>query len=144
MVASALWYGNAFIKAFNKEIDFEADTVKVMLCNSSYAPDQDAHDYISDVSGEISTLGYTAGGATLSGKASTYNGATNKFILDASDITWNAILTARYAVIYVDTGNVATSPLLGYVDFGENKTTTANQDFQIVWNTDGMLSVTLN
>ena len=43
-------YGNFLLKALNKEVDFDSDTIKVALLSSSYTPDQDAHDYLNDVS----------------------------------------------------------------------------------------------
>ena len=59
-------YGNFVLKALNKEVDFDTDTIKVALLTSSYTPDQDAHDYFNDVSSaEVTGTGYTAGGATL-------------------------------------------------------------------------------
>ncbi len=51
-------YGNALKAAFNKEIDFDSDTIKVMLLTSSYTPNQDSHDYLDDVvSNEVSGTG---------------------------------------------------------------------------------------
>ncbi len=42
-------------------------------------------------------------------------------MLDANDPTWaNSTITARFAVFYVSTGVDATSPLIGYLDFGED------------------------
>lgn len=45
---------------------------------------------------------------------------TNILKLDADDITWNftASKSFRYAVIYKDTGNAATSILIAYADLG--------------------------
>lgn len=143
MAVSALWYGNAMVKAFNKEIDLDTDTVKVMLCTSSYTPDQDTHDYVDDVTNEVSATGYTAGGATLSNKAVNYTGETNVFKFDADDVAWTAAITARYAVVYVDTGTASTSPLLGYVDFGQDETSGSGQTFTIVWASSGILTLTV-
>lgn len=142
MAVTAKWYGNAFLKAFNKEVDWDSDTVKVALCTSSYTPDQDAHDYFNDITNEVSGAGYTAGGATLTGKTLTYIGSTNTVKFDANDITWSSsTITARYAIIYVATGNAATSPLLGYVDFGEN-ISSSNGNFTITWHENGIFTIT--
>lgn len=144
MAVSAKWYGNGLKAAFNKEVDWDTDTIKVALCTSSYTPDQDAHDYFDDITNELATAnGYTAGGATLASKTITYTGATNKLKLDAADTSWaNTAFTARYAIIYLSTGTAATSPLLGYVDFGEDKTTKDNGTFLITWAADGILEIT--
>ena len=65
-------YGNFLLKALNKEVDFDTDTIKVALLSSSYTPDQDAHDYFNDVSTyEVSGTGYTTGGNTLASKTAT-------------------------------------------------------------------------
>lgn len=144
MAVSAKWYGNAFLKAFNKEIDWESDTIKVSLHTSSYTPDQDAHDYQDDLTNEVANgNGYTTGGATLGSKTSGYTGATNVVKFDAADTSWSAAtITARYAVIYdASGGSAAANPLLGYVDFGADVSSTAGT-FQITWHSDGILTVT--
>ena len=116
-------FGNLIIKAFNKEVDWDTDTIKVMLLISSASSDQDTHDYIDDLNAnEVSGTGYTAGGATLASKTIGYTAGTNVTKFDAADVTWSSsTITARYAVLYVDTGTPATSVLIGYTDFGEDK-----------------------
>lgn len=145
MAVSALLYGKVFSSAFNKEIDFNSDTIKVMLCTSSYTPDQDAHDYKDDITNEVTGTGYTAGGATLTSCTITYTGGTNVFKLDADDVAWTtSTITARYAVIYDATpGSDATRPLIGYVDFGADVVSTAGT-FTIAWHANGMATVTVS
>jgi len=143
MAVTAKWFGLAFLAMLNKEIDWEADTIKVMLCTSSFTPDQDTMDYQDDITNEVSGTGYTAGGATLANASIGYTGATNVVKLDADDLTWEtATITARYAVI-VDTtpGSSSTNPVLGYVDFGEDKSSSGG-DFTIQWNADGVFTIT--
>jgi hypothetical protein len=126
----------------NKQVDWDSDTVKVLLCSSSYTPDQDAHQYRSDLTSEVTGTGYTAGGVALTSRTSSYVGASNTLVLDADDATFsNVTLTARYGIVYVDTGTSSTSPLLGYVDFGANVTPSA-QPLVITWDaTDGVLKL---
>ena len=137
-------YGNFLLKALNKEVDFDSDTIKVALVSSSYTPDQDAHDYWNDVSSyEVTGTGYTAGGATLASKTATYDSATNVVILDAADTTWaSSTITARYAVIYDSTGTSSTSPLIGYVDFGSDQSSTSG-NFTITWDSTGIVRITV-
>ena len=138
-------YGNVVLRAFNKEIDWETDTVKVALLTGSYTPDQDNHQTWSQVSASEATgTGYTAGGATLGGKTATYDAANNVTILDAEDVTWaNSTITARYAVIYDDAGATAADKvLLGYVDFGTNQAST-NGNFTITWDASGIFRFTV-
>jgi len=138
-------YGNFLLKALNKEVDFDTDTIKVALLSSSYTPDQDAHDYWNDVSTyEVTGTGYTSGGATLASKTATYDSATNVVILDAADTTWaSSTITARYAVIYDDSGATAgAKALVGYVDFGADQSST-NGNFTITWDSTGIVRITV-
>lgn len=137
-------YGNFLLKALNKEVDFDSDTIKVALLSSSYTPDQDAHDYFNDVSSyEVTGTGYTSGGATLASKTATYDSGTNVIVLDAADVTWSAsTITARYAVVYDSTGTSSTSALIGYVDFGSDQSST-NGNFTITWDSTGIVRITV-
>jgi hypothetical protein len=140
----SLLYGNFLLKALNKEIDFDSDTIKVALLTSSYTPNQDTHDYFNDVSTyEVSGTGYTAGGNTLASKTATYDSGTNVIVLDAADTTWaSSTITARYAVVYDSTGTASTSALIGYVDFGSDQSST-NGNFTITWDSTGIVRITV-
>lgn len=120
----------------NKEVDLEADVIKVMLLTSSYTPDAD-HNVIGDVSAnEVSGAGYTAGGATLAGKAVTEDDANDRAKFDANDTAWaDSTITARYAAIYDTT---VTDNLICIVDFGTDKTSSTGA-FTIQWDTDGIV-----
>lgn len=138
-------YGNFISKTFNKEIDFDSDTIKVALLANTYTPDQDAHDYFDDVvTHEVTGTGYTAGGASLANKTNTYDSATNVIKLDADDVTWaSSTITARYAVIYdASPATNATRPLIGYVDFGSDQSS-SNGNFTITWDSTGIVRVTV-
>lgn len=137
-------YGNFLLKALNKEVDFDSDTIKVALLTSSYTPNQDTHDYFNDVSSaEVTGTGYTAGGITLASKTATYDSGTNVIVLDAADVTWSSsTITARYAVVYGSTGTSSTSPLIGYVDFGSDQSST-NGNFTITWDSTGIVRITV-
>jgi hypothetical protein len=145
MAVTAFWYGNALLKALSKEINFSSDTIKVALTTSAYTPNQDTHAYFSDITNEVTGTGYTAGGQALASKTATYTGATNIITLDAADVTWaSSTITARYAIIYDDSpATAATKPLLAYVDFGADQTST-NGNFSIVWDANGILKITVS
>jgi hypothetical protein len=144
MAVTAHWYGPALKNLALKKLDLSADTIKVMLCTSTYTPDQD-HEYKSSVTNEVANgNGYTTGGAALANKALTYDAANNAMKFDADDTVWAAsTITARYAVIYDETsgGSDATRCLLGYVDFGADVTST-NGNFTITWDATGILRAT--
>lgn len=150
MAVSAKWYGKAIMDAFGgtgsgtaPNIDFLSDSIKVMLCTSSYTPDQDAHEFKSDVTNEVSGTGYTATGTALTTKTLAYTSGTNVIKFDADDVTWaSSTITARYAVIYDATpGSDATRPLMGYVDFGADQSSN-NGAFTISWDANGILTIT--
>ena len=143
-MAIGKWYGQALLKALNKEVDWDTDAVKVMLCSAAYVPDQDNHVYLSNITSEVTGVGYVAGGQALTSKTIAYDAVNNKIVLDAADVVWtNATITARYAIIYADTGNPATSPLLGYVDFGQDVSST-NGSFTIQWDPAGIFNITVS
>jgi hypothetical protein len=146
MAVSAKWYGNAFVAAFNKEIDFNSDTIKISLHTSSYTPNQDTDAYVDDLSNEVSAGGgYTTGGKTLASCTASYDAGSNTFSLDATDVSWtSATFTARYAVIYDDTpGTTATKPLIGYIDFGEDQSP-SNGTLSITFDSAGIATVTVD
>lgn len=144
---TAKWFGQALLGQFGataaRRVDWANDTIKVALLKEAFTPNQDTQDFYDDVSAnEIEGTGYTAGGATLTEATATYDAESNTLRLDAADVSWTeASFAAFYAVIYKDTGEAATSPLLAYVDFGEEKTVSSGT-FKIEWDaTDGALRV---
>lgn len=125
----------------NGEIDLDTDTIKVMIVTSSYTPNQDTHTKKSDITNEVTSSGYTAGGSALTGKTVTVDNTDNEGVFDADDISWTDVtFTARGAVIYKDTGVDANSPLICYIDFGGDKSPEANE-FQIVWGAEGIVNI---
>lgn len=143
MAVTAKVYGKFFLSAFNKELDLDTDTLKVMLCTSSYTPDQDTHQYKSSVTNEVSGTGYTAGGATLGSVTVAYSSGTNTVTLDAADTSWSSsTITARYAVVYDSSpASDATRPLICYIDFGADVISN-NGTFTITWDSAGIMAVT--
>lgn len=143
-MATTQFYGKAFLSAFNKEIDLNSDTIKVLLLDNTYTPDIDAHQYKSSLSGEVSGTGYTTGGATLASIAVSYDSGSQSFIFDAADVSWPAsTITAAYAVIYDATpGSDATRPLIALVDFGGDEITTTGI-LSLAWDADGIAAVSV-
>lgn len=144
-MANAKLYGKLILSLFGKEIDWDNDTIKVMLCTSSYSVDQDTHQYKSSVTNEVSGVGYTAGGETLANKTIAYTAGTNIAAIDADDTIWSAsTITARYAIIYDDTpATDAEKPLIGYLDFEEDKVSDAGE-FKIAWDSTGIAPFTVS
>lgn len=144
MAITSKCFGQFPLKAINKEIDFNTDTIKLALYTSGYTPDQDVHDYFNDVTNEVATAGgYVAGGKTVTNCTMTYTAGTNVVKMDADDVTWSAsTITARGAVLYADTGNTSTSALIAYTDFGEDKISSSG-DFTVTWDANGIVTFTV-
>ena len=145
MAVTTYWYAKAFLAAFNKEIDYDTDTIKATLHSSSYVPNQDTHDYQNDLTNELSTAnGYTAGGATLGTK--TIATSTNVLTIDSADPQWTssgAGFTARIIVLGdTQTGSAATNPLILWSDFGQNETASGGGTFTYQVNASGWATIT--
>lgn len=139
------WFGQAGLGMVSttaaRRFDWVTDTIKVSLHTSTYVPNQDTNVFWSDTTNEVAAgNGYTAGGVALGTKSTAYDSAsnTNRLIAAAASWTFTASKTARIAVIYKDTGVTTTSPVLGYVDFGSDQSSSGT--FTINWDaTDGVL-----
>lgn len=145
MAVTNKFYGKFFLSLANKEVDLNSDTIKVALVTSSYTFDQDAHDYFNDITNEVTGTGYTAGGATLGSPTISYTGGSNTFAFDGADVSWTtSTITARGAVVYDSTpATDATRPLICFVDFGADVSTTAGT-FLLTFDAAGIATVTVS
>jgi hypothetical protein len=118
----------------NKEVDLEADTIKIALYDNSHSFTATDHTY--STTNELATAGgYTQGGATLAGKAVT-EGSTTKW--DATDASWtSATFTAYHAVIYDST---ASDSLICSIDFGGAQSVVA-ATFTIQFDANGIITL---
>lgn len=123
-------------------IDLDTDVIKVALVTASYTPDQDSHDFWNDVSAnEISGTGYTAGGASIANPAVTADNTDNEGVFDGDDVSWSSsTITARGAVIYKYNATAASAPLIAYLDFTADKSSSSST-FQVTWNAEGILNL---
>ena len=147
MSVQMILYTKASIGFVTGECSWKASggsTFKCALLSDSYTPNQDTDEFWDDISSyEVSSGdGYTTGGNTLTLSDPSVDTATNKTVLDATDVQWTSLTkTARYAVVYHDSGTAGTSRLIGYVDFGENKTASSGT-LDITWDADGVFKTT--
>lgn len=145
MAVSASWYTNGPKNCVNGTVDWDDNsttTIKCALCTSSYVPNQDTHEFFSSVTNQVVGTGYTAGGAAVSTRTVAADATTNETRLDGADVSWaNSTITARFAVVYKDTGTASTSPLLGWVDFGADVSSSSGT-FSITWDATGILKIT--
>lgn len=120
---------------FNKEVDMEADTLKVALLDSSHSFTATNTVWTDVSANQISGTGYTSGGATLANGAVT-EAATTKF--DADDVSWTSgSFTTAHAVIYDST---VSDNLIASIDFGGDQTV-ASGTFTIQWDADGIITL---
>jgi len=118
---------------FLQDINLLSATVKVALVEG-YSPDVDNHEFFSDVLAyEVSGTNYTSGGSELQNKSLTRDDLNDRVKFDADDVEWTqATLTADGAIVYSDEGVTSASPLITFVDFGEDKIA-RNTTFKITW-----------
>ena len=129
-----VFYDNAKKNLWNGTINLASDPLYVALMTSGYTPAQTTDQYWSGISSnEASGTGYTAGGQALTGQAVTADTTNHRGKFTANNVTWStATITAVGAVIYKNTGTPSTSPVIGYIDFGGSKSSSAG-NFTIQW-----------
>ena len=134
-------YNSVKTDLLNGVIDFATDSIYVMWVTSAYTPDQDAHKFLSDITNEVVGSGYVAGGTIITSPTVIQDDTDNEGVFDGADITWpNATITARGAVLYKNTaGDSTTDPLVFYIDFTEDKSSSAG-NFTLEWNAEGILN----
>ena len=139
----------ALFNSFKKDImsgaiDLDTDNINVSLHTDAFSADIDTMDFYNDVtSTEVASAnGYTTKGKTLASLVVSVDTTNDLAYFDATDLTWaTSTITARYALIWKNSGTNTTSPLIGYVDFGANKTSD-NGNFIITWSSAGILKLT--
>lgn len=125
-MANAL-YGKGREKFLNGDIDWANDNIKCVLVDTAtYSVAIDTDDFLDDISaGErVATSG------NLASKTSTLG------VADAADVTFSTVTgdQAEALVIYKDTGDAETSPLIAYIDTATGLPITPNGgDITITW-----------
>lgn len=121
-----------------KAVDVSADTFKIILMNTTFAFDKDAHATLTDVLGspsdELETgSGYTQQNKELSGGSWAENDTSDKGIRTFDNVSWIAsggnIGPTGAAIIYDDTSSDKT--VVGCIDFGTDYTIPDGSSFQI-------------
>lgn len=135
--------GNCICTSFKVEVlkglhVFPTHTFKLALYDSTATLNAATTDYTT--TGEITGTGYSAGGITLTAATPTSSGTTALTDFDDATIA-SATLTARGGLIYNTTagGGVGTTNAVAVLDFGSNKSATA-QDFTITFPTADALN----
>lgn len=117
--------------------------IKVAIVTVSYSPNQNTHEFWSDITGEVTGTNYTAGGNVLANGIATLSGAGLVTVDFDDPAAWSQSGTGfsngRRFIIYHDTGVAGTSRLIGYSnDFGADQGNTTN-DFTMTLDSAGLL-----
>lgn len=104
-----------------------------------------AHVYIciaAGTSGGSEPSWSTTTGANVSDSTVTWLEIGRGYVkVDGDDVTWSSsTITAAYAALYWDSGTPATSPLIAYVDFGGDQSS-SNGNFTVAWDSTGILVI---
>ena len=102
-------YARGKQRILEKQISFKDDDIQALLVSADYIPDLSTHEFLADV--QAYALG--GGAKPLADKTTTLG------VFDASDVTWSHVAggaTAKAVVLFKNTGEAGTSPLLGYID----------------------------
>lgn len=130
-------YPNGAEKMLSAAINYTSDTIKAVLVSSTYTYSA-AHEFLSD-------LGTTVGTDQALAAKSVAGG-----VLDADDLDFGPLApgsTVKAVVLYKDTGNPSTSPLLMYLDSGPSvglPFTTNGGALTIPWNNDAKKIARIN
>jgi len=94
-------------KFLNGDIDYTNDTIKVYLIDLADYTFSAAHEFLSSVA-----AGGRVANAALAGKS------TSAGVADANDTVLSSVTgdPCEALILVKDTGNEATSPLIGYID----------------------------
>jgi hypothetical protein len=151
MAVPTKWYGLGLKALASGVIVPGTDTFHMLLAtHSGYTPDQDAHDYRNDVSGEVANgNGYATGGVATTIAAATYDAATNEVRIGASGSaqwTFSATISCRWAVLCKWRGGASSADeLVCYTDL--NNGTAADVSipqgtFTINYDSTGLVKIT--
>lgn len=146
MAVTAHYYDSFFKSVYNKEVDVDTDVLKLMLCTSTYTPNQGTHQYKSSVTNEVASgNGYTTGGNTIGSVTVSVNTGTHVINITGANGSWPAsTFTARYAVLYDSSpATDATRPLILFVDFGADQSP-SNGTLSVTWDASGIATVTVS
>lgn len=114
-------------------INLSTGTVKVALADTGIYTYSADHQFLSSLSGVVGTAQALGNKTFTSG------------VFDASDVTFPAVTgaTVEAMVLYVDTGNPATSPLIAYIDTGVTglPVTPNGGDIGVTWNASGIFAL---
>ena len=138
-------YNPGLLKLLDGTIDFENDTIKVLLVNTSHTYDK-TDEFVSDIvaneASNVSGTGYER--KTLASKTVTLDAANDRVEYDSANPTYTAINagTIAAAIVYKEVTTDSDSPIIAQIDFADLVTNGSDVELQV--NADGLFTVTNN
>lgn len=133
-------YNHFKMHVLSGDVDLSSATLYMALASGSYTFSQ-SHEVTGDITSEISSAGYTAGGKVIPNTTISIDSAEDEAVLSGDSLTYSG-LTAEvsYGIIWISGGTPSTRYLLGQIDFGSQ--TLTNSDFTVSWNaTEGIYNL---
>ena len=140
-------YHQGLVDIANRTVDFVGGTVTAMLLLDSYSPDAATHRYLSEISAdECADVDYARQPVTTK----TIALVAGKVRFDCADIDFRGgggfvTITAKYLVLFLDTGDAGTSTLLWYSDLndsGVSNSVSTTTDFLLEIDASGIYELT--
>jgi len=135
-------YNPGLEKLLDGTIDFENDTINVLLVDTNHTFDK-THDFVDDiVANEASGTGYAR--KTLANASIALDAANDRVEFDADNPSYTALDagTIAAAIVFKQVTNDADSPLIAQIDFADLVTNGSDVELQI--NSEGLFYVTNN
>jgi len=125
MASTGFLFNSAMRDEAMGNINYNADTFKVMMLTASATPNKDTWSRRSDVTNEVTGTGYTAGGSTITVTVGSTDTTNDRVDTTLGAATWpGSTLTARYAIYYKSRGGASSADeLIACVDFGQDVST---------------------
>lgn len=122
-------------------VALESDTIKLKYMKTTYTPAPTTENFLADVSANEATGAPTE---TLASVDVRIDAANSRIEIDAADVTETGITcTTNKFIIYKDTGNAATSPLIACVDITEGTLSPIGGTLAITFNAEGIFSISI-
>jgi hypothetical protein len=136
------FYNNYYEELGKGTFNFPSNTFKAMLMTTAYTFDK-TDAFRSDLSGEASGAGYTAGGQALNNVTITQDDTNNRANIDFDNETFSTVTVTNVNayVIFKDTGSAATDALVAYIQFTEGAQSTVAGNFVIIPPAGGAFSI---
>lgn len=126
---------------FLGNVALESDTIKLKYMATTYTPAPTTENFLSDVSASEASGAPTE---TLASVDVRIDAANSRIEIDAADVTETGITcTTNKFIIYKDTGNAATSPLIACVDITEGTLSPIGGTLAITFNAEGIFSISI-